>query len=220
MQDNRSPSNLVEAHYKRLAPDYDAEANATCEGRYREILNQHLTGCDSVLELGAGTAHLLEQLDCKRLVACDLSEDMLNRGKGRAERVRADAAKLPFADNSFDAVFSINLLEHVPNPPEVISESVRVLKSGGTWLAVTPNANWKLFLDLAERLRLKLPEGPHRFLSPIELHAEAAKQIKVTQHHTFVVFPIGSPRLSAFIDKIIVPEVWKGGFLQFLVGQK
>ncbi|AFY84667.1 methylase involved in ubiquinone/menaquinone biosynthesis [Oscillatoria acuminata PCC 6304] len=46
--------------------------------------------------------------------------------------------KLPFKSNSFDAVFSLAVLEHVKNPFECAKEIMRVLKPGGTLYAVVP----------------------------------------------------------------------------------
>lgn len=43
----------------------------------------------------------------------------------------ADAERLPFRDNSIDALVSESMLEHVPHPRHVASEISRVLKPGG-----------------------------------------------------------------------------------------
>ena len=48
--------------------------------------------------------------------------------------VGGDATCLPFADDCFDVVFSIALIEHVPNPQQVINECLRVLKPGGIFI--------------------------------------------------------------------------------------
>jgi len=45
--------------------------------------------------------------------------------------VLADGGVLPFADESFDAVFSFSVLEHVKDPARVVSEMKRVVKRGG-----------------------------------------------------------------------------------------
>lgn len=56
----------------------------------------------------------------------------LTTQSGESRRiVLGDAARLPFADNSFDAVFSSNMLEHVPaGPLQVIKEAERVMRPG------------------------------------------------------------------------------------------
>ena len=43
----------------------------------------------------------------------------------------ADAATLPFKDNSVDMLISESTIEHTPNPEQVIREICRVVKPGG-----------------------------------------------------------------------------------------
>ncbi len=47
----------------------------------------------------------------------------------------ADATRLPFADDTFDAVLAHSVLEAGPDPAEVLAEAWRVLRPGG-WLGV------------------------------------------------------------------------------------
>ena len=46
---------------------------------------------------------------------------------------------LPFQDNSFDIVYSANVLEHTQDPKQVIREALRVVKPGGLIQIIYPN---------------------------------------------------------------------------------
>jgi SAM-dependent methyltransferase len=59
-----------------------------------------------------------------------LPKDIIQHGVGEA---------IPFPNNSFDVVFSTNVLEHVADPAKVVSEIVRVLKPGGAAQIIVPN---------------------------------------------------------------------------------
>jgi SAM-dependent methyltransferase len=100
-------------------------------------------------------------------VACDLSLPMLAARRAAPERPRvvADGQMLPFRDGAFDGVFCVNVLEHAPEPATLVAEAARVLSPGGKFLAITPNGDAEWLLDLLERFKLKLPEGPHRFVT-------------------------------------------------------
>src|SRR5271156_5264100 len=101
----------------------------------------------SVLEVGCGSGgyalHLAEKVGC-RLVGLDINEpgvrnaNQLALARGLASQVRfeqCDASKnLPFDDNTFDAVFSNDVLCHLPGRPEVLGEMFRILKPGGRML--------------------------------------------------------------------------------------
>lgn len=60
----------------------------------------------------------------------DLSIDHILNSRGEI---------LPFENNSFDIVYSTNVLEHVENPEKVIGEGIRVCKKGGIIQMVAPN---------------------------------------------------------------------------------
>jgi SAM-dependent methyltransferase len=99
------------------------------------------------LEVGCGSGgyalHLAEKVGC-RLVGLDINAfgvrnaNQLALARGLASEVRfeeCDASKnLPFDDNTFNAVFSNDVLCHLPGRPEVLGEMFRILKPGGRML--------------------------------------------------------------------------------------
>ncbi len=96
-----------------------------------------------VLDLATGVAamagQLLERWPSARLCGVDLSPAQLawaRRNHPRVPLARADAARLPFADGTFDRVHCSWLLEHVPRPVPILREVRRVLKPGGYCLFV------------------------------------------------------------------------------------
>lgn len=54
-----------------------------------------------------------------------------------AQFLVADALNMPFADNSFDFIWSLESGEHMPTKEKFLQECYRVLKPGGTFLFVT-----------------------------------------------------------------------------------
>ncbi len=90
-----------------------------------------------LLDLGAGTGDLgreaLHQQPGIRLVAADFSLEMMLAGQatGLLPWLNADALRLPFADNTFDAVVSGFLMRNVGNLDSALREQVRLLKPGG-----------------------------------------------------------------------------------------
>ena len=101
----------------------------------------------SVLEMGCGSGgyalHLAEKVGC-RIVGLDINAagvrnaNQLARTRNLASVARFEecdvSKKLPFDDRVFDAVFSNDVLCHIPGRAEVLREMYRVLKPGGRML--------------------------------------------------------------------------------------
>jgi ubiquinone/menaquinone biosynthesis C-methylase UbiE len=212
----------VREHYRELATTYDDRANRTCEKTYQRLIHRFLKGRGPILELGSGCKDNLSQV-CNGLgVASDLSLEMLRRRPVRngIHGIVTAGERLPFRDASFDAVFSINVLEHVADLDNVVRECGRVLRGGGLWLAITPNGNWQTLLDLAERWKLKIPEGPHCFLTTQRLRQVLPRDFEIVEHRTFLVLPAGSAGLARCLDRLTCCSALGWGFFQYLVARK
>jgi arsenite methyltransferase len=98
----------------------------------------------------------------------DISEPMLTRAV-RAEAgaqvgfVRADAQRLPFRDQTFDAVVSVAMLQLIPQPSAALAEMVRVLRPGARMAVMVPTAG------RAGALMRLLPDGGAHFFTEDEI---------------------------------------------------
>ena len=100
--------------------------------RTRERLN--LKPGEKVLDLAAGTAVSTVELAKSGAwcVACDFSQGMLAAGRDRdVPKVVGDGMRLPFADNSFDAVTISYGLRNIHDHAAGLRELARVTRPGG-----------------------------------------------------------------------------------------
>jgi SAM-dependent methyltransferase len=111
---------------------------------FLEALDEMLAGLvpRRILEIGVGEgqvmARLRERFPGVPLVGLDLPDDSL-REEWRQQGLPCmfgDATTLPFADDSFDLVLAIEVLEHVPGPDAALGELARVCS--GTFIASVP----------------------------------------------------------------------------------
>ncbi|MCL9806770.1 bifunctional demethylmenaquinone methyltransferase/2-methoxy-6-polyprenyl-1,4-benzoquinol methylase UbiE [Flavobacterium amniphilum] len=99
-----------------------------------------------ILDVATGTgdlAILLSQIDTDKIVGLDISAGMLEIGKqkiaaknlsNRIEMVLGDGEKIPFEDNTFDAITVAFGIRNFENLDAGLSEILRVLKSGGQFV--------------------------------------------------------------------------------------
>ena len=129
----------------------------------RTILTWALAGerlDGDALEVGSGSGAvavaLLERFPQLRLTASDVDPQMvlaagkrLARYGERATVAHADAARLPFADDTFDLALAFLMLHHVGNWEAALRELVRVVRPGGQVLGC--DMIHSRFLDWSER---------------------------------------------------------------------
>jgi demethylmenaquinone methyltransferase/2-methoxy-6-polyprenyl-1,4-benzoquinol methylase len=109
---------------------------------------------------------------------------------GKHDRVRfyrGDAERLPFADGSFDVIWSSGSIEYWPNPVDALSEFRRVVEPGGRVLVVGPDYPRSSVLQkLADSIMLFYDEAEaDRMFS--------AAGFEEFEHHIMQARP-GSPR--------------------------
>ena len=127
----------------------------------RSFYRKYLTNFSvKILDIGCGDGKYVTYLEseCKDslVIPCDISFKRIQRvvEKGRSGVV-GSGEKIPFKDKTFERVFLMQVIEHVPNPDQVISECERVLKPGGYFFVLTPNYPAKRFYDWIEVLRYR-----------------------------------------------------------------
>ncbi|NEP09863.1 MAG: class I SAM-dependent methyltransferase [Symploca sp. SIO2C1] len=96
-----------------------------------------------ILDVGTGTGtnlRLLQQLGFKRVTGLDFSEDAIHfcKQKGLGIVQQGNACAMPFADESFDIIFATDIIEHIDEDLQALSEIYRVLKVGGTAIIMVP----------------------------------------------------------------------------------
>jgi len=102
---------------------------------------------DNVLEVGCGAGNMLEQIPAGQLHGIDLSTFLLKKSQSRlaqrrARLVLADAEHLPFASGQFGRLVCTEVLEHVPDPCQVVSEMARVATADAVLVISVPNERW------------------------------------------------------------------------------
>ena len=129
--------------FSKAAPQYDASAFLQKEvaSRLFERLEVMNVSPEMILDAGCGTGYctriLNKQFSKAKTIGVDLAPGMIEQAKkqngffSKIEYQVADLEQLPFADNSFDLVFSNLTVQWLIESKNLFLELNRVLKPGG-----------------------------------------------------------------------------------------
>lgn len=215
----------VRAFFDEAAADYqDLHGRADRALRLRLNLLVQLLPRDSggvLVEIGCGTAmHLLALAGgYDQAIGLDLSSAMIRRCEAQRRhhplrdrlRFAVDAAEelLTLHDGSVDALICVGAIEHMPDKPRVAAQIHRVLKSGGTFVCLTPNGGYCWYTHLAPALGLETRHlSTDRFLGAadwLRLLEEAGFRMPRLQYWSFIPrgdMPWLAARLLEFLDRV------------------
>lgn len=97
-----------------------------------------------ILDIGCGIGTYTKKFsqESQEVFGVDIDAESLKKAKKLNPDINfllAPAEKLPFKDNFFDVVFLHEVLEHVKDDKQAISETFRVLKPNGVAVIFVPN---------------------------------------------------------------------------------
>lgn len=129
------------------------------------VKNKHLFR-EPLLDLGCGNKPYKEYFEVDKYVGLDKVENL-------GAEVVGDMQKLPFGENTFRTVVSVDSLDDVPQPELVLKEVERVLMRGGVLFLVTPQsaelgANYDYYRFTKNGLRYLLEKNKFTILSMSE----------------------------------------------------
>ena len=104
-----------------------ARENADIVGQIRRFVEMYDLHRGKVLDVGSGSGYLQDIVD--DYTGLDISSAAA--AHYHKAFVHGTATAMPFADATFDAVWSVWVLEHIPNPEAALAEIRRVVKPGG-----------------------------------------------------------------------------------------
>lgn len=188
---------LVKDSFGRAAAQYDARASVQHKVRAEALTlaRECWTPGMHILDAGCGTGAFVTEAKPLgwRVTGIDLSPGMCTAAKGTP--VNADAVAMPFADATFDGVFSSLMLQWANDPLSALREMKRVTKPRGHAVVATLVEGT---LGELKQAFTALDEAPHvsEFSTPLHLQMLATRAgfavvssatETVTEHYPHIV---------------------------------
>jgi 2-polyprenyl-6-hydroxyphenyl methylase/3-demethylubiquinone-9 3-methyltransferase len=154
-------SDTLRAFYEDKALTYPEEDVASIVRYEKALTLAGIKAGASVLDVACKDAVLLDLLERTGLpfeyTGLDLSTRVIEKNQARKDRARARfltadiVAGAPLPEKSFDRIFALEILEHVPQPPALLAEVRRLLKDDGRLLLSVPNPYY--YMEIVNELR-------------------------------------------------------------------
>jgi ubiquinone/menaquinone biosynthesis C-methylase UbiE len=166
-----------------------------------------------LLEIGSGKgwqAKYLSKIGYE-VTAIELPNNQSD-GKREYSLVFYDGHVMPFRDNTFDIIFSSNVMEHIPHITNFQNEIQRVLKPNGFAIYILPTASWRFwtsftyYLDIFRKAIATLSLTDNNRFNCNILKIKNKKHWKIFKY----VFPSTHGSFGPFIKELYLfsPKRW------------
>lgn len=200
----------TQTHFDHLAEQYDDEIphhirRYLCDKKAQHIVNalrdiakaprSPLKG----LDCGCGTGWHIKKLRALGydVAGVDLAPDMIKQARSNNDATTplavASATKLPFSDNTFDFVYFINVLHHLPSrraQRQALQEARRVLNPAGRLLILDLNCEnplVRLYLNHIFPLTSRIDNDQDELWIPLRSYRhQPGLQLLNVKHFTFI----------------------------------
>jgi 2-polyprenyl-3-methyl-5-hydroxy-6-metoxy-1,4-benzoquinol methylase len=230
-----------DAYYRTLKKCFDQAIPQAFRGRVLEVgcgTGQVLASLRPLHGVGVDVSHRMiemarQQFDDRpelNFAVMDASKLMTETAGSAEDKGQSDNALRVAPQGAdgrglseFDAVISADVMEHVDDWPAVVEMMVMSCRSGGLIAICTPNPRWAAALWVLEKVKLKMPEGPHHFV-PIRAVAAALRErgCEIVQFGTHLILPVHlggvGPKVSELCEHL--PIIRGLGVIQLVVARK
>lgn len=188
------------------------------------LIERVINRTSRVLEVGVGRGRAVDVLRGRGAEAAFYGLDITDNVRAaECIRVIGDARFLPFRDNSFDAVFSLGVIEHFPETRASIREHARITVRGGYVLVTTPRLSLVTLVRLARYYWRHRAEGT--FETVLGRNLKVGRVVGYFREAGLHVLEAGScgsdsgrTKLTVLLKQVLPRTSWHG-FL-YCFGQK
>ena len=214
----------VEKHFDKVAKKYDfyKKKNSFYYENLKKLLGREIPKGGNVLEIGCGTGDLLNHLRPKIGYGYDISSEMISisNSKFLISKNLTFSTEFPLTINHqpFDYIFMSDVIEHLEKPGETFKQISKLMNNKSKLVITMANPIWETPLMIAEKLKLKMPEGPHKRVAFNDLRIMIQDSgMRITKHDYKLLVPVKIPLITKFANKYLEKTLKKFCFIEYFV---
>lgn len=220
-QPNLKPIDLpikqkIADHYDRLAADRPRfrDRNRYYYRQLIEYLRFIIPPGKRVLEVGCADGYVLDRLEPSRGVGIDLSAKMIeaararHANRGHLEFFQGDAEAIIYSEQ-FDYILLSDVLGNLLDIQRVLENLQSACTDQTRIILHYHSILWEPVFKVCERIRLKMPQPHHNWLSPADIdHFLRLSDFERVRFDRRLLLPKYVPVLSGLVNRCLAPLPW------------
>lgn len=210
----------VEKHFDKVAKKYDfyKKKNSFYYENLKKLLGREIPRGGSVLEIGCGTGDLLNHLKPGKGYGFDISSEMISISNYKFRNSKNLTFSTEWPKGIFDYIFMSDVIEHLEKPEGTFKQISKLMNERSKFIITMANPIWEPALMLAEKMKLKMPEGPHNRITNHELQIMIEKTgMKITKHDYKLLIPVRIPFVTNFANKYLEKYLKRLAFIEYFI---
>ena len=214
----------VQRHFNDIAEEYDYWKNKNWYyyKNLENILKEIIPLNSKILDYGCGTGNLLHLLKPGKGIGIDISDEMIKIAKTKyfsQNNLEFFTLENPPKD-TFDYIIMVDLIEHLENINDTFL-SIKYFCNKNTKIVILmANPLWEPVLLILEKLKLKMPEGPHFRISLDDLKKTIEQyHFMVKEHKYRQILPKHIYKISDKINSLFykIPLIKNLGLTEIII---
>ena len=214
---------LSEIHFDKIAGQYDyyKSKNSFYYTNLKRLLSNLIPRDKKVFEVGCGTGDLLNHLQPKRGYGFDISREMVLISSSKFLNSKYLTFSTEWPKEKFDYIFMSDVIEHLENPKDTFKKISILMNKDTIFICTMANPVWEPVLMVAEKLGLKMPEGPHKRVAYEDLRIMIQNLgMRITKHDYKLLIPVEIPLFTKFANRYLEKYFKKLAFIEYFAAMK
>jgi len=220
-------NNDVKNHFEKIAGEYDSykQRNRYYYDSLKKLLKKFIVPGKSVFEIGCGTGDLLAEVKPSYGLGIDISSKMIEiaRRKHPGKNLQFKTRDISnfYIKRHFDYIVMADVIEHLANVEQSFKSIVNLMDRETIFINIMVNPKWEWLFHLAEKFKLKMPEGPHKRMQFSEIETILkGEEVLVIEHGFTTLMPKYIPGVTALINNYLEPFLKPYACIEYIVAKK